>query len=140
MRKIWDSWLKESVSIYCMIYTIATILNSVLYLTQGYREDPSGNWHELTRAAIVLIGVAAYEMAAKMPIKNMLLRSIVAYIPTMGLALGFIWLNQFVEPLAKSAYQDIFINYTAFFVIVSIVAVTSNNIKQKRNRKKQEPV
>lgn len=136
MRKIWDKWLKESVSIYCMIYTIVTILNSVLYLIQGYRDDPSGNWHELTRAVIVLIGVTAYEMATKMPVKNIFLRSIVVYIPTMGLAFGFIWLNQFIEPLAKSAYKDIFINYTSLFVIVSIVAIIRNSIKQKRNRTK----
>jgi len=136
MRKIWDNWLKESVYIYCVIYTIVTILNSVLYLIQGYRDDPSGNWHELTRAGIVLIGVTAYEMATKMPIKNIFLRSIVVYIPTMGLAFGFIWLNQFIEPLARSAYRDIFINYTSLFVIVSIVAIIRNHIKQKRNRKK----
>lgn len=77
MKKNWDNWLKESVYIYCTIYTIITILNSVLYLIQGYRDDPSGNWHELTRTVIVLIGVTAYEMATKIPIKNMLLRSIV---------------------------------------------------------------
>lgn len=136
MRKIWDNWLKESVYIYCVIYTIVTILNSVLYLIQGYRDDPSGNWHELTRAGIVLIGVTAYEMATKMPIKNIFLRSIVVYIPTMGLAFGFIWLNQFIEPLARSAYRDIFINYTSLFVIVSIVAIIRNHIKQKRSRKK----
>ena len=63
MRKIWNSWLKESVFLYCVIYTAVTILNSILYLAQGYRDDPNGNWHELTRAVIVLIGVAAYEMA-----------------------------------------------------------------------------
>lgn len=131
MKKIWDDWLKESVFIYCTIYTIITILNSVLYLVQGYRDDPSGNWHELTRAVIVLIGVTAYEMATKIPIKNMLLRSLVVYVPTMGLAFGFVWLNQFIEPLAKSAYRDIFINYTSLFVIVSIVAIIRNKIKRK---------
>lgn len=136
MRKIWDNWLKESVYIYCIIYTIVTILNSVLYLIQGYRDDPSGNWHELTRAGIVLIGVTAYEMATKIPIKNIFLRSIAVYIPTMGLAFGFIWLNQFIEPLAKSAYKDIFINYTSLFVIVSIVAMIRNSIKQKKSRRK----
>jgi len=134
MRKIWDSWLKESVYIYCIIYTTVTILNSVIYLIQGFRDDPSGNWHELTRAVIVLIGVTAYEMATKVPIKNIFLRSIVVYIPTMGLAFGFIWLNQFIEPLAKSAYLDIFINYTSLFIIVSIVAIIRNIIKQKQKK------
>lgn len=69
-----------------------------VYLIQGYRDDPSGNWHELTRAVIVLIGVTAYEMATKIPIKNMLLCLIVVYVPTMGLAFGFVWLNQLLSP------------------------------------------
>ncbi len=129
MKKNWDNWLKESVYIYCTIYTVVTILNSILYLVQGYRDDPSGNWHELTRAVIVLIGVTAYEMATKLPIKNMLLRSFVVYVPTMCLAFGFMWLNHFIEPLAKSAYRDIFINYTSLFVIVSIVAIVRNKKK-----------
>jgi len=136
MKKIWDNWLKESVSIYCVIYTAVTILNSVLYLAQGYRDDPNGNWHELTRAGIVLIGVTAYELATRLPIRNRILRSIAVYIPTMGLAFGFVWLNQFIEPLAKSAYQDIFINYTSLFVIVSIVAIVTDNIKHRRNTEK----
>ena len=79
-----------------------------------------------------MIGVTAYEMATKIPIKNMLLRSIVVYVPTMGLAFGFVWLSQFIEPLAKSAYKDIFINYTSLFLIVSIVAIIRNNIKRKK--------
>ncbi len=131
MKKGWNNWLKESVYIFCIIYTMATILNSVLYLVQGYRDDPNGNWHELTRAVIVLIGVTAYELATKIPIKNLFTRSIVVYIPTMGLAFGFIWLNQFIEPLAKSAYRDIFINYTSLFVIVSMVAMIGNSIIKK---------
>jgi len=123
-----DGWLKESAFIYCAVYTIVTVLNSVLYLAQGYRNDPSGNWHELTRAVIVLIGVAAYEMANRLPVKNVLLRSVLIYVPTMGLAFGFVWLNQFIEPLAESAYRDIFINYTGLFAMVSAIAV----FRQKR--------
>ncbi len=42
MKKLWNSWLKESVFLYCAIYTVVTIANSVLYLLQGYRDDPAG--------------------------------------------------------------------------------------------------
>ena len=133
MRKAWNNWLKESVFLYCVIYTIVTVVNSVLYLIQGYRDDPSGNWHELTRAVIVLIGVVAYEMAKRLPVKNILLRSILIYIPTMGLTFGFVWLNHFIEPLAKSAYRDIFINYTGLFIIVSVIAVIRSRIKKRRS-------
>lgn len=134
MKKIWNKWLRESVYIFCIIYTIATILNSILYLCQGVRDDPSGNWHELTRAVIVLIGVIAFEMAKNIPVKNILVRAIVIYIPTMLLAFGFIWMNQFIEPLAHSAYRDIFINYTSLYVLVSVIAI----IKNAHNKKSKE--
>lgn len=132
MRKIWNSWLKESTFIYCVIYTIVTIMNSVLYLIRGYRNDPSGNWHELTRAVIVFIGVMAYEMATRLPVKNLFLCSVLVYIPTMGLAFVFVWLNQFIEPLAESAYRDIFINYTGLFIIVSAIAIIRAGIRKRR--------
>lgn len=133
MRKMWNNWLKESTFIYCVIYTIVTIMNSILYLIQGYRNDPSGNWHELTRAVIVFIGVVAYEMAVRLPVKNLFVRSVLVYIPTMGLTFVFVWLNQFIEPLAESAYKDIFINYTGLFIIVSAVAIIRYRIRKRNN-------
>lgn len=132
MRKTWNNWLKESTFIYCVIYTIVTIMNSILYLIQGYRNDPSGNWHELTRAVIVFIGVVAYEMAIRLPVKNLFLRSVLIYIPTMGLAFVFVWLNRFIEPLAESAYKDIFINYTGLFIIVSAIAIIKSRIRKRK--------
>lgn len=132
MRKTWNNWLKESTFIYCVIYTIVTIMNSILYLIQGYRNDPSGNWHELTRAVIVFIGVVAYEMAVRLPVKNLFLRSALVYIPTMGLTFVFVWLNRFIEPLAESAYKDIFINYTGLFIIVSAIAIIKSRIRKRK--------
>ena len=134
MGKIWNRFLKEGVFLYCVLYTIVTILNSVLYLAQGIRNDPSGNWHELTRAVIILIGVTAYELAVHLPIKNILLRSLAVYIPTMGLAFGFVWMNQFIEPLAQCAYGDIFINYTGLFLIVCVTAIFGKKIKERQGR------
>lgn len=126
-------WLTEGAIIYCVIYTAITILNSVLYLVQGYRDDPNGNWHELTRAVILLIGIVAYEMAKNLPIKNIFLKAITVYIPTMGLAFAFIWMNQFIEPLAKSAYRDIFINYTSLYLIVCIIAIVKKRLSLSRS-------
>ena len=109
-------------------------MNSILYLIQGYRNDPSGNWHELTRAVIVLIGVTAYEMSVRLPVKNLFLRALLVYIPTMALTFGFVWLNQFIEPLAESAYTDIFINYTGLFITVSVISVIRAGIRKRNNK------
>jgi len=128
MRKEWCNPLKEGVIIYSIIYTITTISNSVAYLVQGVRDDPSGNWHELTRAMVVLIGIIAYELAIHLPIKNIVLRTIIVYAVTLMCAFFVVWSTQFIEPLAKSAYKDIFINYTGLFITVSIIIVIVKKI------------
>ena len=66
--------LIRMVSIYSMIYTAITLLNSALYLCNGIYEDPSGNWHELDRAIILLIGIAAFELCTNLPVKPLALR------------------------------------------------------------------
>ena len=67
MKKIIN---KDSCLLYCAIYTITTILNSILYLCQGLRDDPSGNWHELDRALIIFIGILALQLYRKLEFKN----------------------------------------------------------------------
>ena len=66
-------WIRI-VSIYSVIYTVITLLNSVLYLCNGIYEDPSGNWHELDRAMILLSGIAAFELCTNLPVKPLVLR------------------------------------------------------------------
>lgn len=118
------------VSVYSIIYTAITLLNSVLYLFNDIYEDPSGNWHELDRAMILLIGIAAFELCTSLPVKPLLLRYIIAYIPSQLLAFGYVWFTSLREPLAKSAYQDIWINFTGLFILLSaanaIVSICRN--------------
>ena len=134
MKKVWNSWLRNATFIYCVIYTIVTLANSIGYLITGVYSDPSGNWHEIDRALIVLIGIIAYEMATKLPIKNTVIKMITTYIPTMLLTFFYICITSFREPLAKSAYQDIFINYTGLFLIISIVVIISEKKKHKNKQ------
>ena len=136
MKKIWNEWLKDSVFIYCVIYTITTLVNSIAYLVSGAYSDPNGNWHEIDRTLVVLIGVLAYKMATKLPIKNTLVRMIVTYIPTMLLTFFYIWLTGFREPLASSAYQDIFINYTGLFLIISVIVIMVKKVNIKNENTK----
>lgn len=136
MKNVWNKWLKQSIFIYCVLYTIATIFNSILYLLNGYYEDPSGNWHELDRAIIVLIVVIAYTMIKNLNMKNYWLKALVVYIPTLLLAFVYIWLVGFRDKLANSAYRDIFFNYTIGFVIVSIFGYITNILKNKKTKER----
>ena len=99
-----QKWI-NLVSVYSIIYTVITLLNSLLYLCNGIYEDLSGNWHELDRAMILLIGVAAFELCTSLPIKPLILRYVVAYIPSQLLAFAYVWFTSLREPLAKTAYH-----------------------------------
>ena len=70
MKKFLNESVREGAVLYCAIYTVTTILNSIGYLLQGICHDPNGNWHELTRAAVVLIGVLAYGRKRAVPAAN----------------------------------------------------------------------
>ena len=106
---------------YSVIYTIITLLNSILYLANGIYEDPSGNWHELDRAMITLIGVTAFVLCTSSSIKPLILRYVTAYVPSQLLAFVYVWLSGFKEELAESAYRDIWINFTGLFVLLCII-------------------
>ncbi len=123
---------KSIVSVYCVIYTCITLLNSVLYLATGVYEDPSGNWHELDRAIIVLIGVAAFTLCADLPVQPLPLRYLIAYVPSQLLAFAYVWFSGLREELARTAYRDIWINFTCLFVLLCIFNTIIGICKKRR--------
>ena len=131
MKSIWNSWLKQAVFLYSALYTFATISNSVLYILNGYYEDPNGNWHELDRAIIVFIITLAYILVKTLKLRNYWLKALVVYVPTLLLVFVYIWVTGIREPLAANAYRDIFINYTIGYTAVSVVGWFKTFIKRK---------
>ena len=131
MKSIWNSWLKQAVFLYSVLYTFATISNSVLYLLNGYYEDPNGNWHELARAIIVFIITLAYILVKTLKLRNYWLKALVVYVPTLLLVFVYIWVTGIREPLAANAYRDIFINYTTGYTAASVVGWFKTFIKRK---------
>lgn len=131
MKSIWNNWLKQAVFLYSALYTVATISNSVLYLANGYYEDPNGNWHELDRAILVFIMVLAYTLIKNLKLKNYWLKAMVVYVPTLLLAFVYVWTAGLREPLAASAYRDIFINYTIGYTAASAVGWIKTRITRK---------
>lgn len=135
-ESVWNNWLRQVVLIYSVLYTFATILNSVVYLLKGYEEDPSGNWHELDRAIIVLIIVIAYAMIKFIKLKNYLVKVVITYIPTLLLAFAYVWTIGLRDVLAPSAYRDIFRNYTIGFTIVALIGWITVYFKNKNTANK----
>jgi len=133
MKNVWDKYLKSVLLLYFGIYTAATITNSLIYLAQGVFEDPSGNWHELDRAVIVLVAVIAYALIRYIKVNNFFVKVLVVYVPTMLLVFLYVFLRGLTVELASTAYRDIFINYTAGFVFVTIIVLIVNVIRKKKS-------
>ena len=125
------NWL-SMVSVYSTIYTAITLLNSIVYLGNGIYEDPSGNWHELDRAIILLIGMTAFILCTKLPVKLLVFRYVIAYVPSMLLAFLYVWFSGLREELAKTAYRDIWMNFTGLFILFCIVNAVWIFLRKKR--------
>ena len=121
------------ISVYSVIYTAITLLSSILYLGNGIYEDPSGNWHELDRAIILLIGFAAFKLCTDLPIKSLIFRYIIAYVSSQLLAFAYVWFTGLREELAKTAYRDIWIIFTCLFILLCIINTISSIRKKRRN-------
>ena len=80
---------------------------------------------------IVLVAVLAYALIRYVNVSNFALKLLIVYVPTMLLVFLYVYLRGLTVELAKSAYRDIFINYTVGFVFVSIVVLAVNLIKKK---------
>lgn len=132
MKKIWNDWLRSILLLYCGLYTLATITNSIIYLAGGTFEDPSGNWHELDRAVVVLIVVTAFALIKNLHVKNFWLKTLMVYVPTMLLTFLYVFMRGLTVELAGTAYRDIFINYTVGFVVVSLIAFAVMRIRNKK--------
>ena len=130
-------WIQMA-SIYSVIYTAITLLNSDLYLSNVVYEYPSGNWHELDRAIILQIGIAAFELCTNLTVKPLILRYVAAYVPSQLLAFAYVWFSGLREPLAKTAYRDIWINFTCHFLLLFIVNTVVDICRKKRRQKEGE--
>lgn len=67
---------------------------------------------------------------------NFWLKILIVYVPTMLLVFLYVFLRGLTVELAKSAYRDVFINYTAGFVIVSVVVFVIRLIRKKKSASK----
>jgi hypothetical protein len=140
MKNVWEKYLRGILFLYFEIYTAATLLNSVIYLSKGVYEDPSGNWHEIDRAVIVLVAVIAYALIRYIKVNNFFLKDIIVYVPTMLLVFLYVFLRGLTVELASTAYRDIFINYTAGFLFVTIIVLIVNVVRKKKSAKATETI
>lgn len=77
----------------------------------------------------------AFELCTELPVKPLVLRYVVAYVSSQMLAFAYVWFTGLREPLAKTAYQDIWINFTGLFILLSAANAAVGIWMKKRGEK-----
>ena len=75
----------------------------------------------------------AFELCMELPVKPLVLRYVVAYVSSQMLAFAYVWFTGLREPLAKTAYRDIWINFTSLFVLLCTIHTVISIYKKRKN-------
>ncbi|MDT2814656.1 hypothetical protein P7H75_07340 [Vagococcus carniphilus] len=115
---------------YCVIFTFVTIVSSIWQLAIGRVSD--SNYHIINRAVITAIGMSIIFIEKYCTFKNKILNVIIPYVVSLSIVLIYTWSTGFVEKLHPNAYRDITLNFTALYIVLSIVIEISKR-KSKTN-------
>ncbi|EQK39535.1 putative membrane protein [[Clostridium] bifermentans ATCC 19299] len=121
--------LKKIAQLFCVVFTVATILSSSLQLLMGRMTDT--NEHILDRGVLTLIGALVLILMTQLEFKNKLLRFVVPYSVFISIALLYVFISSFWSNLHPNAYRDVFLNDTIAYIVVYFVIDIVNRIKKK---------
>lgn len=121
--------LKKIAQLFCIVFTVATILSSSLQLLMGRLTDT--NEHILNRGVLTLIGALVLILMTQLEFKNKLFRFIVPYSVFISIALLYVFISGFWSDLHPNAYRDVFLNDTVAYTVVYVVIDVVNKIKKR---------
>lgn len=122
--------LKKIAQLFCVVFTVATILSSSLQLLMSRLIDT--NEHILDRGVLTLIGTLVLILMTQLEFKNKLFRFIAPYSVFISIALLYVFISGFWSDLHPNAYRDVFLNDTIAYIIVYVVIDIVNRIKNKK--------
>lgn len=126
--------LKKSFILFCVVFTIGTILSSSVQLMMGVPEDT--NVHILDRAVLTMLGSFIVVFVTQYHFKNRVYKFFVPYVIFIVLALGYVWICGFWQELHPNAYRDVFLNDTIAYIVVYGVIEVYECIKRRTQERK----
>lgn len=123
--------LKNSLVLYCVIFTFTTLADNVWQISKGQTAD--SNYHIMNRAVVVLIAVITITLFDKLRFKNKLLSHLISYVISMSVVFLYVWVTSFFDPLSPGAYQGIFFTFTSLTIAFSILLEIRDRIKNKKS-------
>ena len=130
MKSNFVSTVKNSALLYCIIFTVTTLVDNIWQLCRGQAAD--SNYHIINRAVVVFIAVITITLFDKFRLKSKILSHLVSYVISMMVVFAYVWFTSFFDPLSPGAYQGIFVIYTFLTIMVSVIIGIKERIKRKR--------
>lgn len=121
--------LKKIAQLFCIVFTVATILSSSLQLLMGRLADT--NEHILDRGVLTLIGSLVLILMTQLEFRNKLFRFIAPYSVFISIALLYVFISGFWSDLHPNAYRDVFLNDAIAYIVVYVVINIVNKIKKR---------
>ena len=131
MKSELKNTIKNSILLYCVIFTFTTLADNLWQLSQGQTAD--SNYHIMNRAVVVLIAVLTITLFDKLKVKNKMISHLISYVISMSAVFLYVWITSFFDPLSPGAYQGIFFTFTTLTIVFSILLEIRDRIKRKKS-------
>ena len=75
-----------------------------------------------------------FDLCTKLSERPLFLKYVIVYVPSNLLVFVYVWFCGFKEELAKTAYRDIWINFTSLFTLLCIISTVISIYKEKKSK------
>ncbi|WDV47332.1 hypothetical protein PV797_06420 [Clostridiaceae bacterium M8S5] len=125
--------LKRMLTLICQAFTIVTLFSGIINLIIGNTTDT--HLHIINRFMVCVICISSLSVFIWLRDKTKF-ATLIHYVGTLMIILFYVWLNSFIEELGKTAYRDIFLNYTGIYIVFSFYEVIKSKIVNKQAKHK----
>ncbi|MCL2202909.1 MAG: hypothetical protein FWB88_03085 [Defluviitaleaceae bacterium] len=130
------SIIKETIILYCVIFTIATIVNSAGWLWFGIATNPDVHEHIMLRAMIVLAIAVGVVIIKKVAFLGNMKHYIITCTIALVIMLVVIWVLSSGEGAHPDAFRDLTRSIVAPYAIIAAIIgiVRLKRIKRSKNK------
>lgn len=135
--------LRQTLVAIGIVYAAVTVISSTFALIAGAKTET--HVHLLLRFGVSIIGVGAlyaYGALRRRFVKlTSLATGLITYVFALAAAMAGVWLYGRVDALHPDAYRDIFLNFTAMAIVLSVIwAGAARLLRRRRSPTAAAPV
>lgn len=124
--------LKEIAVVICVSYTVISVLIAIIN-TIGHVE--TNNFNTVLVLICTTIAVSVLYMYELFSSLSLLLTITIQYVLATGLTMLVMYVMSFIDPVSPGGYRDLFISFTAIYILGAIVFYIMTYLDTKKMNK-----